>query len=158
MEKNLLKVHFKLNQNEDGYPPFSSEAIWCEKLDEHRFRVDNIPFFVTGVSFSDIVSVHEEPEGYLNFDELVEEGGHSTIRVMFLDNPDDRRPFEVRARELAGQLDALGCGISVSPPPLLLAIDIPPAGAIGTVQTLLTKGEDKGLWSYEEGTLAHSTD
>jgi hypothetical protein len=158
MEKNLLKVHFKLNQNEDGYPPFSSEAIWCEKLEEHQFRVDNIPFFVTGVSFLDIVSVHEEPEGYLNFDQLVEESGHSTIRVIFLDNADDRRPLEVRSHELARQLEVLGCGVSVSPPPLLLAIDIPPTLAIGPVRRLLATGEERGFWSYEEGTLIHSTD
>lgn len=157
MEKDFVKVHFKLTQSEEGYPPYDSEAIWCEKLDERSFRVDNIPFFVTGVSFSDIISVHEEPKGYLNYDQLLQENGHSTIRVMFRSVAKDRRPVEVRARELGDRICQLGCGVSLSPPPPphLLAIDVPPTMAIDPVRNLLTQGVEKGLWYYEEGTLAH---
>src|SRR5436190_22754427 len=82
MSENMRKVHFKVKLNADGYPPFNSEGMWCIKINEQVFRVDNIPYFVTGVSYADVISVAEDEEGRLNFIEVVEEGGHSTYRVI----------------------------------------------------------------------------
>lgn len=155
MNDKLRKVHFEVMQDEDGYPPFNSEGMWCIRIDEQRFRVDNIPYFVTGVSFGDVVSVAEDKDGRLNFKEVVEEGGHSTFRVIINDELDDQQPPEVRIRELASKLEGLGCATAISPPPELLAIDIPPVVIVAKVQEMLSDGESKGLWSYEEGTLAH---
>ena len=150
----LTKIRFKLVPDEDGYPPFSSENIGCVRLDARRFRVDNIPFFVYGVSFADIVSAGESKDG-LSFQQLLEEGGHSTLRVIFLDNPKDARPAKIRANELGKILERAGCGFQVSPAPEMLAIDVPPSVAIDVVRRILSEGEDAGLWCHDEGTVAH---
>lgn len=155
MRESIRKVHFKVIQNEDGYPPFNSEGMWCIGIDAKRFRVDNIPFFVTGVSYNDVISVAEDMNGRLDFVKVVEEGGHSTLRVIINDECADQRPTEVRIRELAASLEELGCATAISPPPEILAIDVPPSASITKVQKMLSDGESGGLWSYEEGTLAH---
>lgn len=150
---HLQKVHFKVIPDQDGYPPFNSENLWCMRIDERRFRVDNIPFFVKGVSYGDVVSVAEDENGNLNFVEVIEERGHSTFRVIINDELDDQQPPEIRIRELAAELEELGCATSISPPPELLAIDIPPTVSITKVQEMLSDGEARDLWSYEEGTV-----
>jgi hypothetical protein len=119
-----------------------------------RFRVDNVPFFVNGVSYADIVSASESKDG-LSFRQLLEEGGHSTPRVIFLDNPKDMRPAKIRANELGKILEQTGCGFQVSPAPEMLAIDLPPSVAIDLVRLILREGEDAGLWCHDDGTLAH---
>jgi hypothetical protein len=156
MPKDLHKVHFRLVQDEDGYPPFTSEAMWCVREGDNRFRLDNIPYFVTGVSYDDVVSVLADEEGSLNFHEVLVESGHSTLRVMFLDTPADQRPVLDRAKELQGNLTAKGCLTRISPSPEILAVDVPPPIPIEEIVSLLSQGEDDGLWSYDEGTLARS--
>ena len=155
MRGNLRKVHFKVVPNEDGYPPFNSEAMWCIRIDRKRFRVDNIPYFVKGVSYGDVISVSEDKDGYLSFVEVTEDGGHSTFRVILDDECADQPPAEVRIRELARTLEELGCATAISPPPEILAIDIPPSVSVTKVQEMLLDGETRDLWSYEEGTIAH---
>jgi hypothetical protein len=156
MENNLHKVRFRLAQDEDGYPPFTSEAMWCVRLNEKVFRLDNIPYFVTGVSYGDVISVIEDEDGSLNFHEVIEENGHSTLRVMFLDTSRDSRPASTRASELENRLIEMGCLTEISPSPEIIAIDVPPAIALSGIRNILGEGEDKGLWSFDEGTVAHS--
>ena len=153
MPNDLCKVRFQIAQNDDGCPPFTSEAMWCIRLGENRFRVDNIPFFAHGVSYCDVISVSASEDGRLNFDEVVEENGHSTLRVLFGDA--DQRPENIVAHELATELQKHGCLTDVSPSPIILAVDVPPSIALKNVRKILAEGESKGLWSYEEATLAH---
>jgi hypothetical protein len=154
VQRDLHKVHFKLVQDEDGYPPFTSEAMWCVRIDNDRFRLDNIPYFVTGISYDDVISVLTDEEGRLNFHQVLEENGHSTLRVMFLGTPADPRPVAVRAKELQGRLTTRGCLTRISPSPEILAVDVPPSIPIGEITDLLSEGEANGLWSSDEGTLA----
>jgi len=156
MGSNLYKVRFRVDQDEDGYPPFSSEVMWCARVDDKLFRLDNIPYFVAGVSYGDVISVIEDKDGSLNFHELVEENGHSTLRVMFLDTSIDARPVEIRAVELKTRLTEKGCLTRISPPPQILAIDVPPAISLSGIRSILAAGESDGLWSFDEGTVAHS--
>jgi hypothetical protein len=125
-------------------------------LDERRFRVNNIPIFVSEVSYGDIVSVSEDRNGALNFHAVIEEGGHSTLRVIFLENDADTRSITVRASDLGELLRKNGCEFQVSRPPEILAIDIPPSVSIEVIRGILQRGEVDGLWNYEEGTLADS--
>lgn len=39
-----IKVLFHLEQDEDGYPPFSIEGLWCKKTGNGTYIVDNVPF------------------------------------------------------------------------------------------------------------------
>ena len=36
-----IKVLFHLEQDEDGYPPFSIEGLWCKKASNDTYIVDN---------------------------------------------------------------------------------------------------------------------
>lgn len=155
MPPNLYKVRFSIAQDEDGYPPFTVETMWCIQLPDGRFCVDNIPFFVKEISYCDLVSITEDKDGRLEFGELLEAGGHSTLRVIFFQE-NDKRAENVRARELADKLKEKGCLTSISPPPVILAVDVPPSVQITAIQELLSEGEKQGLWTYEEATLAHS--
>ncbi|HEC84522.1 MAG: hypothetical protein DRR08_00365 [Candidatus Parabeggiatoa sp. nov. 2] len=44
------KVIFYLEPDEDGYPPFNWETLWVHQINPDRFQIDNIPFFVRGIS------------------------------------------------------------------------------------------------------------
>lgn len=51
------KLIFKLIPDEEGYPPVSTEAIWGERVGVDQYQVDNIPYYVYGVSKEDVVKV-----------------------------------------------------------------------------------------------------
>ena len=151
-----VKVHFELVQDEDGYPPAAVESVWATALGQGRFRLDNIPFFVYGVSCFDIVLAQERDDGALWFDTLAEASGHSTIRVTIFRDSSDRRPRDERVEELRADLRKLGCDSERSHIPGLFSIDVPPEVPLRPVKETLERGKDKGFWDYEEATLAHS--
>ena len=154
--KDHVKIHFDLLQGEDGYPPATSETLWAVPMGESRFRLDNIPFFVCGVSCFDIVSARKEAGGKIKYDRLIEPGGHSTIRVVFYDQPNDPRPLEERVSGLRKSFRELGCSSELSHIPTLISIDIPPEVALAKAKLILDVGQKQELWDYEEATLAHS--
>jgi hypothetical protein len=39
-----LEIEFDFENGSD-WPPVSSESLWVQKVDEGRFRLDNVPFF-----------------------------------------------------------------------------------------------------------------
>jgi hypothetical protein len=151
-----VKLRFDLAQDELGYPPATLESMWAIPLGHSRFQLDNIPFFVCGVSCFDTVSARQEADGLLKYDQLLESGGHSTLRVIFHDNATDPRPLRERARELRNRLRELGCSSEQSHIPGLISIDIPPEVDITEARAILDAGETQQLWGYEEANLAHS--
>jgi len=151
-----IRVHFDLVQDEDGYPPASVETLWATALGKGRFRIDNIPFFVCGVSCFDIVSGKKRADGAIWFEGLAEESGHSTIRVKIARDSIDMRSMDARVEELRADLRKLGCDSERSHIPGLFSIDIPPESPYQPVKEILENGDNRGLWDYEEATLAHS--
>jgi Domain of unknown function (DUF4265) len=154
--RDRVKVHFDLDQDEDGFPPVHSEGLWAIRLNDERYELDNIPFFVSGVSCCDVITVRESPEGYYTFDRLVEERGHSTLRVIFSEGSEDCRPLLERARDLREILRKQGCSVELSDDPLVIAVDVPPDVSLTPVRDILDTGEERGLWGYEEATVAHT--
>jgi len=154
--RDHVKVHFDLSQDDDGYPPATSETLWAVPMGESRFRIDNIPFFVYDVSCFDIVSAQKTSSGQLKYDSLLEPGGHSTIRVIFYDQPRDPRQLTERISGLRKSFRELGCSSELSHIPSLVAIDIPPEVALAKAKLILDNGKKQGLWGYEEATLAHT--
>jgi hypothetical protein len=154
--KDHVKVHFDLVRDEGGYPPVSSEMIWAIPFGESRFCLDNIPFFVYGVSCFDIVLARQEASGQLKYDRLIEPSGHSTIRVIVYDQPADPRPLNERVSVLRKNFRELGCASELSHMPSLISIDIPPEVALVKAKFILDNGEKQGLWGYEEATVAHA--
>lgn len=56
------------------------ENLWAQPLSEGRYKIDNIPFEIRGISLGDIVAASERND-YLYFDGLVEKSGNGTIWI-----------------------------------------------------------------------------
>jgi hypothetical protein len=145
-----VKVSFALHRDAHGYPPADWEHLWARPVDENRVELDNIPFFVRGVSCGDMVAITRDGDRLL-FDHVVESSGHRTLRAIVF-----RRAaggFDRTLKSLRRQLKQRGCTTEVGPSPGLIAIDVPPAADLNEVLQLLADGERQGLWEYEEAVI-----
>jgi hypothetical protein len=80
------KVHFRLTQDQDGYPPAAVESVWAEAgEDAQEYKIDNVPFFSREATLGDIVKVRSDIDGHLWFDALLRPSGNSLIRIVFFD-------------------------------------------------------------------------
>jgi hypothetical protein len=145
MGNDRVKLQFDLLPDAYGYPPATSESMWAVPLGHSHFRLDNIPFFVCGVSCFDTVSAQREANGLLKYDQLLESGGHSTLRVIFHDNANDPRPLQEKVHELRNRLRKVGCSSEQSHIPGLISIDIPPEVDITEARLILEAGERQQL-------------
>jgi hypothetical protein len=146
----LVKVRFPLEAS-DREMGVESESLWARDLGGRQYMLDNIPFYVYGVSLGDIVSATETPEG-LMFRETTSPGGHSTYRVLVSDEAGfEGATFEIWWR----QLEALGCTREVARRKWI-AIDVPRAADVDAVYRVLERGEADEVWSFfEEGHCGH---
>lgn len=148
-----VRIRFEIEQDEDGYPGVGTETVWARR-GARGFEVDNIPFYVRGVSCGDVVSVEPPQSGIFEFREVIEPSFHSTIRVVLAKECSDRRPVEERMDELRQRLSAIGCD-SEGVRPGFFSVDIPPSTTLSAVRKILVPGFEDGLWDYEEATLWH---
>jgi hypothetical protein len=142
-DKPLLKVVFKLDDDDPFRSLFASERIWCRGVGKYRFYLENIPFFVRGLAYGDLVQAvpdHEIQE--FVFDHVLERSGHSTLRILFMDESED-----LRNRVLSG-LEALGCRLEATNTTHHLSLDVPPESSYVAVRELL--GHYSGDVGYEE--------
>lgn len=153
-KENLVKIRFDLAQDADGYPPATAEYLWASELGDGRYQIDNIPFFVIGVSCFDIVSAVKDPYGVLCGERLLEEKGHSTIRVILLDHT-GADSIEARSKELRSALEVRGCSTEQSHISRLISADVPPEVDFQNLRSFLQKGSDDGRWDFEEAAIAH---
>lgn len=140
-----VKILFRLEQDEDGYPPASAETLWALKVGEGLFKIDNIPFFVTEIAVDDVVSAEPE-DGMLHYREVVQPSGHSTYRVIVYDHDD--------VPEVRSAFKQLGCSTEQSHLRGLIAIDAPPSVSQDELKRLLDTGREQDRWDYEEACLA----
>jgi hypothetical protein len=141
-----VKVGFRLEPDKDGWPPASRENIWAVDLGGGRYRIDNIPFYVRGISDGDIVVAKPEDDGRLLFFELVEASLNSTFRLFIFDEeevPGVRNTF----RDLGCPSELVSGG--------LISLHIPGSVTMKPIATLIEQGEDDGRWDFEEGALRH---
>ncbi len=76
--RNLTKIVFRLEESDRH--SHAMESMWASPAGAGQLRLENIPFYVYGVSYRDVASVLVE-EGLPLFQEVVERGGHSTYRI-----------------------------------------------------------------------------
>jgi hypothetical protein len=145
-EKKYHKVVFRLDQDEDGYPPDKWESVWALETGDGLYSIDNIPFFVKGISSADVVAA-EQSGDELRFKELVRPSTNSVFRLYVSDVSQVQS-----ARE---SLSALGCESEQSHIPKPIAVEIPGSVPIEPVAALFDRGAEAGLWEYEEGVLRH---
>ena len=142
------RISFRLEKDEDGYPPSDYERLWATPLPNGNYRIDNIPFFVMGISADDEVSVESEGEE-LFFKDLVKPSGISTFRVI----PSDQSVSEnVRA-----DIMALGGKSEYNREVGVIAVEIPASSRIHPFLDYIVEEQEKGALDFEEGALRHET-
>jgi hypothetical protein len=144
--KEYKKIAFYLEQDDEGYPPCNVETLWVTEIEPGLYRIDNIPFYVQGISFKDIVSV-EEVEDEIYFKQLVTPSGHSVLHVVVFD--------ESKIDVLLKTLKHMSCDIEQSNIPILFSVDIPESIDIQPIIDFLQQGQDSGFWEYSEASLRH---
>jgi hypothetical protein len=148
-KSELTKIRFALSA-EDQAAGVDAENLWAAALGNRRYRIDNIPFYVYGLSLDDVVHAEEEG-GILVFCEVVSRGGHSTYRVLVNDNAGVNG---TNLKDLWLKLEELGCTRETAKRQWI-AIDVPPVTNILSVYKILESGEEQGVWSFEEGHCGH---
>lgn len=144
--KNKSK-HYKIlfEHSNNAKDEYAIESAWAEKV-EGYYKLDNILFYAPEYSWGDIVNV-EDRHGELYVTELVQESGHSTVRILFSDEKD--------VQPTRNQLKQMGCDSEISDVSILISVDIPPTVSYSSVKQFLETGELDGKWGYEEACIAH---
>lgn len=144
--RELRKIIFRLKEDEDGHPPMKYESLWGIFLDDLSCVVDNVPYYVCGVSKGDTVAV-KDVDGELFATSVVARGGHSTLRV-FAEDPDTKA-------SIISDLNSLGAQCSVTRGLSLFAVDIPSDADFGKIDAMLASKSDGEYVAYEDACLQH---
>jgi hypothetical protein len=143
----LSKVLFELEKSD--WHDHGTESMWAIPVDDNVFRLDNVPYYVYGVSYRDVIST--KPVGGQNaFADVVARGGHSTYRI-FLVGEESQQHFP----ETWKLLHKLGCSYERATD-YLVAVDVPPESDIYKVYAALEEGVKLGTWDFEEGHCGHA--
>ena len=150
MMSNRMKIRFDLDpENQQGY---ETEHLWAESVGSEEFRILNSPFFVFGISLDDIVRAEKVGDSYV-FRDVVRRSGHSTYRIFLQGNRTIAdKEFTERWHEIAAQ----GCTFE-NANGSLVTVDCPPRTDVSAVYNLLKRGEDEGIWAFEEGHYTSNT-
>jgi hypothetical protein len=152
MAKRLVKVRVKLDVSD--WHGHGSETLWAEPISENEQRVlqiKNSPFFAKDINNLDVVKA-KFPENDVvgDFIEVIERGGHSTYMLLI-------PPAETRILSYWSMLEGLGCSyesmridLSIGRR-LLYSVDVPPTTDIREVYEILERGQDQGVWMFQEG-------
>ena len=143
--RRLPVIWFRLEQDEEGYPPQDWEGLKGEPSGgSHLFRVKSVPFFVRGVGWEDEVRARRSDEDdSLEFESVSRRSGYSVKRLWIGDSEDRSAVVEYFIErdcvvETKGRLVALAI-------PSLRFEEV--AGHINTET-------DRGRWDSEDGYLA----
>jgi hypothetical protein len=138
-----VKIVFELTQDAHGWPPVSAETMWALKVNDDRYKIDNIPFYVRGVSCNDIVSAQDR-DGRLFFIKVEKDSGHRTVRVIITNND------KVVEKDVREHLKVIGAEIE-GVQKGFFALDIPPSADFKEIQTYLSEKHDGQELDYDEG-------
>ncbi|MFH9617196.1 DUF4265 domain-containing protein [Streptomyces pratensis] len=141
------KVHFRMEVDEDGWPPASIESLWAVKLGNGTVRLDNTPWFVRGVASGDIIRVEVEDDGVLYARETIQPSQNCTIRLIVLKDEGSAAARQT-VLETFHRLGTTGEGIERF---RMVALDVPPEADLPKIRKLLEHGAAKEWWHWEEG-------
>lgn len=141
-----VKVRFRLERDEDGYPPAGSEGLWAVPVGSGAFRIDNTPWYARDVAADDVFQAEPDAQGVLWATERVHWSGNCTIRVV---------PLACTQEAVLEQLVPLGVtGEGYGRGANLVALTVPPHANISQVKQRLQRGEASGEWAFEEGCIS----
>ena len=153
-EPELIELNFPLDQDEDGWPPFATEGLWC-RPEGAAFRVLTCPLFVKGVAVEDLIEASTEGDADLptlrevSSFKVVQPSDHSTIWMYAGD--------DVLREMLLARLHELGCS-TVSGPAAVsghVAIDVPGRVGLFEVDALLKPHDAAGRIAVAFPALRH---
>ena len=70
------KIVFPMEQDDDGYPPATTESVWASEAPGGYYKLDNIPFFESEATLDDVVEAINH-DGELVFSRIVRESKNS---------------------------------------------------------------------------------
>jgi hypothetical protein len=147
MSGNHVKVHFRMEIGEDGWPPVSVESLWAVDLGDGMTRLDNTPWFVHGVASGDLIRVQPDDDGVLWAGETVQPSQNCTIRLIVLKDGGSAAARQ-SVLEACHRLGATGEGIERFG---MVALNVPPQADLLKIRELLEHGEAQEWWQWEEG-------
>ena len=146
---SLVKVRFKLDQDEDGWPPVTSEGLWAEPLGEEKYRINNTPWFVRNLAADDVVIAVPAADGVLWATGRVQWSGRFTLRVI----PAREGPLGGDLRAVVDAFKPFGVSGEGARQYGIVALDVPPDADLSSIKRLLRAGEADSRWDYEEGCI-----
>ncbi|MFE9765999.1 DUF4265 domain-containing protein [Streptomyces sp. NPDC005808] len=147
-----LKVHFRMDVDEEGWPPASVESLWAVDLGDGSTRLDNTPWFVRGVASGDIIRVEPDDECVGWAGETVRAAEHCTIRLIVMKDGGSAAARQTVLKTFH-RLDTTGEGIEQF---RMVALDVQPDADLPRIRKLLAHGEVEGWWHWEEGRVTAS--
>lgn len=137
-----FKVLWHLEQDEDEWPPYPVESIWCSEVAPGHYKLLNVPYFAQGVAWGDVVTVkpaeaEAQTDGGLWFAAVVSRSGYSTVHA-FCADPALQEQLRVWA-------DQHQCVVETAYDGKYWAIGIPPRIPVEQWHGFLTSLEVHGL-------------
>jgi hypothetical protein len=146
--EGLVRIRVPLEPAAGATGP-ADDWLWAEPLGSGRFRVESCPFFAYGISRDDVVHAAERAgEESPRLEEVVEKGGHRTLRVAVDPQVDITDPS---IQGLLERLLELGCTHETLRPKLV-ALDVPREVDVTIVAELLQALADDRtiLWEWAD--------
>jgi hypothetical protein len=141
-----VRINFRLTRDEAGYPPADWESLWAESVGEQVYCIDNVPFYIRGISAGDHVRARKEGVEYI-FDGVVSASLNSTLRAFVNQKEDVPRVIDALVK--------LGADCEISNIPRLVSIHIPSSISLIPIVKSLQRMEMDGLLEYEEAAVRH---
>ena len=137
------KVLFRV-LNEDGSSDV--ETLWAYDLWSDEYKLDNLPYYVYGVSCDDVVfAPFDEEEQFPTFQKVVSKSGNRTIRIIF------DLPFESgnESEALVNRLVTMGCDFEGANKKYIV-INLPPSVDLAAAAKELSDADV--AWEYADPT------
>ena len=146
-----VKVRFRLEPDNHGWPPAESEGLWAVPLGGGVFRIDNTPWFARNVAADDLFRAEPDADDLLWAGERLRWSGNCTIRVIpFQDGP--LAGSQQAVLDLFVPMGAVGEGYGSALN--IVGLTVPPDADLRTIKRALQQGEANGSWAYEEGCVS----
>jgi hypothetical protein len=144
MDEEKVKILLRGSENDEV------ETLWATPQGNHRYKLDNSPFYAYGVSWEDIVEVEHAEDGMLEFTRCIEKSGNRTVRVIF------ESPFEhPESKSVLERISHIGCSFE-GMAPYLISINVPADVDFAKVTAYLTSLTNV-KWEYADPTYEEVT-
>ena len=157
-QKGKVKVIFNLDA--EDWHGHGSETLWADKIAESSngvvVRTANSSYFVKGVSVNDVVRCASVVGSTtLHFIETLEHSGHSTYVILVPVQTTNFETLWVPLRDLGCSYESGQIQTSMGNQ-RMYSIDVPGTSDVSAVYDVLSKGEERGVWTFQENHCGHN--